>query len=339
MPSSTSNSNERLRDAAWGRIWAGALALAVLFVATAEIYWRVNGIVPSFSDTPVSWTLARRSVSRPDFDGVVLIGSSRILAGLDGKAFAEVYGGRRPVQLGINGADGRPILRRLANDPAFRGTVVCDVLPHLFFAENAPADADSGTESREPAPSTLSLVEHHLRLLVQKGFVFRVPDVAPKRVLESLIRRGRLPVQWRIGNFDRSESLDFSKLGGGDLADLERSFVRRRESVHGVPAQQMLQDLEAIDDMVSQIELRGGRVAFVRFPASGAVLATEERVFPRAASWDELVKHTRAISIHFTDYPALSGFRCPDGSHLDRQEAVEFSRALAWILKDSLQRQ
>jgi hypothetical protein len=294
-------------------------------------------MAPSFSDTAVSWTLARRSVSRPEFDGVVLIGSSRILADIDGAAFAEIYGGRAPVQLGINGADSRPVLRRLANDPAFCGTVVCDVLPHLFFAQDEQANGDPAAEANDQSPSILSLVEHHLRLMVQRICVFRVSDVAPKRVLESLIRRSRLPVQWRIGNFDRSESIDFSRLEDGDLDGLEQSYVRRRASARGVAHEQLLRNLETIDDMVSRIERRGGHVAFVRFPASGAVLAVEEQVFPRAETWDVLAVHTHAVSIHFADYPALSGFTCPDGSHLDRREAVRFTRVLAEILKDKLQ--
>ena len=38
-------------------------------------------------------------------------------------------------------------------------------------------------------------------------------------------------------------------------------------------------------------------------------------------------------AIHFEDYPGLSGYDCPDGSHLDVRDARKFTRALVRILR------
>ena len=40
------------------------------------------------------------------------------------------------------------------------------------------------------------------------------------------------------------------------------------------------------------------------------------RTWPREVYWDRLAAHSRALAIHFEDYPHLAGFQCPDGSHL-----------------------
>lgn len=92
--------------------------------------------------------------------------------------------------------------------------------------------------------------------------------------------------------------------------------------------------LERIDHAVSRIQQRGGRVIFVRFPVDGKVKQLEQKRCPRPEYWDVLVARTKAITIHFDDYPSLSNFHCPDGSHLDYRDAPRFTIALALILKE-----
>jgi hypothetical protein len=60
---------------------------------------------------------------------------------------------------------------------------------------------------------------------------------------------------------------------------------------------------------------------------------SDETVFPKARFWDQLAARTRAISIHFKDYPELSKFACPDTSHIASKDAPEFTRGVLAILK------
>ncbi len=71
---------------------------------------------------------------------------------------------------------------------------------------------------------------------------------------------------------------------------------------------------------------------FIRFPSTGMVRQLENQTWPREKYWDNLVANTRAGAIHFEDYPSLSEFDCPDGSHLDMRDAKIFTRSLAEIL-------
>jgi hypothetical protein len=89
---------------------------------------------------------------------------------------------------------------------------------------------------------------------------------------------------------------------------------------------------------VALIRARGGDVAFVRLPSSGRVLESERRDFPRERYWDRLAKEVDAVAIHYDDYPALRAYDPPEWSHLSREDAERFTRALVPILLDSLAR-
>jgi hypothetical protein len=95
-----------------------------------------------------------------------------------------------------------------------------------------------------------------------------------------------------------------------------------------VPTQQTLQHLAAA---VDAIQSRGGRVIFLAMPTSGLILAADDRSYPRLAFWDRIVASTRATAFHWKDYPALSVFVCPDGSHLDRQDTKAFTEAFVAV--------
>jgi hypothetical protein len=41
-----------------------------------------------------------------------------------------------------------------------------------------------------------------------------------------------------------------------------------------------------------------------------------------------LLARTGAVGLHFEDVPAMRGYRCPDGCHLDSRDAPSFTRAL-----------
>ena len=90
--------------------------------------------------------------------------------------------------------------------------------------------------------------------------------------------------------------------------------------------------IQKLEDLVTKIQTRGGKVIFVRFPTSGNCWQMDEEYLPKAKYWDVFAAHTRARTIHFKDYPSLSAFECPDCSHLDYRDAILFTKALVAIL-------
>jgi hypothetical protein len=87
---------------------------------------------------------------------------------------------------------------------------------------------------------------------------------------------------------------------------------------------------------VEKIRSRGGKFVFVRFPNSGGLKELEDRITPREKTWDPLLKMTDAPGIYYSDFPDLSGFNCPEWSHLSSGDSVEFSKRLVPHLRDAL---
>src|SRR5204863_1212904 len=87
---------------------------------------------------------------------------------------------------------------------------------------------------------------------------------------------------------------------------------------------------------VGKIRSRGGKIVFVRFPHTGGLKELEDRITPREKTWDPLLKMTGAPGIYYSDFPDLSGFNCPEWSHLSAGDSVEFSKRLVPHLRAAL---
>src|SRR5215469_14415598 len=84
---------------------------------------------------------------------------------------------------------------------------------------------------------------------------------------------------------------------------------------------------------VAKLWARGVPVVFVRPPSSGEYYVYEQRVFPRAETWDLLLKRTGAGGIHFDDYPQLQGDHLPEWSHIAASDANRFTAALVPLVQ------
>ncbi len=87
---------------------------------------------------------------------------------------------------------------------------------------------------------------------------------------------------------------------------------------------------------IEKIRSRGGKIIFVRFPNTGGLKELEDRIMPREKTWDPLLKMTGAPGIYYSDFPELSGFICPEWSHLSAGDSVEFSKRLVPNLRAAL---
>ena len=87
---------------------------------------------------------------------------------------------------------------------------------------------------------------------------------------------------------------------------------------------------------IGKIRARGGKIVFVRFPHTGGLKTLEDKLTPRQQNWDPLLQMTRAPGIYYSDYPDLSGFNCPEWSHLSAGDSVEFTKRLVPHLRTAL---
>src|SRR5436190_4935654 len=110
-----------------------ALALALIFMISWELYWRNRGFGPSFNDDKVLWASKRKEVYKPIDQATVFIGPSRIKFDLDIPTWEKLTG-EKAIQLAIVGTSPRLILNDLANDEKFKGKLIMDATEFSIFS-------------------------------------------------------------------------------------------------------------------------------------------------------------------------------------------------------------
>ncbi len=354
MPSSTSSFERVIPDLPWRRL---ALAAALLTtVATVAWEWRVRawGYAPTLNDTTDLWAQQREKVGA---DSLVIIGDSRAHFDLDLDELERGLG-RRPLQLAIDGSCAYPILADLASDERFHGTVICSVVPLMFFAPGGPLIANSEDALKRYHTRTWAQRSgHYLGMALEEHVAFLKQD---DLTLEQLLKR--LPIPNRANaqiappfppyfdTLDRERRArmieqcaqpgplqDHIKFGWPALytPPPPPSYVPKEAFLEGMgkAIEARFHDAAAA---VQKIRARGGKVVFVRFPNDGELRKIEDAATPRAGPWTRLLKDTGAPGIYFEDFPELANFRCPEWSHLSAPDSVGFTKRLVPHLKKAL---
>lgn len=331
MPSSTSNSKDldcayaRADTMPWSTNWLAVLVVFGGVFVSGELSFRSIGHAPSIGDDLALWILHRERVDRGP-TAVALLGDSRMQYGFSPKVADELMPTHQFAQLAISGLKPVATLRDLAEDRSFRGTVICAITAHGLLPSTWEDQQGHVRAFHEARRTWNTWVNNQLGNLVDRSFVVTNSSVGWKRVAQSLVERRQLPRPSPIQSaFDRSGSLDFSTWEPGYR---EKRIARRRSVLEAltVSRDEWLAGLSEIEQMVTRIQERGGRVAFVRFPTTDEHWELDERYFPRARFWDVFVDRTSATTLHFADVPSLTRFDCPDTSHIDARDVAEFTR-------------
>lgn len=344
MPSSTSNFRRPIPTANWTRVWALTGSLLVLSVFAWEIYWRSEGYTPQYSDSADIWASNRHLVGKGDGKQTVIIGASRVRFDLDLDVW-ESSTGKRPIVLGMNGSSAWPLLKDLAGQEDFRGTVVCGVTEGLFFlpgfagpARQAIANvkyarnwnpsqqvAFAISKQLEPRFALLNGWDLNLNAVIARWTRFEnregavvVPDLPP--LFQDNLLDGR-EVLW--------ETVTAESELGKRIQQIWIPLFSFGPPLGGPPLDELVQGIRAD---VERIRSRGGNVVFVRLPSTSDLLALEKQRWPRPAYWDRLIAETGVSGVHYEDYEELSGYDCPEWSHLTPGDAKTFTASLVEIL-------
>ena len=358
MPSSTSNFDfsRVIPDLPWRRLaWTAALVTAVIALAW-EFRARSLGYGPSLNDSSDLWAQER---SRVQPDSAVIIGDSRALFDLD-LGVLEKGLGRRPLQLALVGSCPYPILENLANDESFHGTVIASLLPALWLVPAGPPMANSEKALKHWRDWTpAQRASHELAMLLEERIAcLKARDLTLKQLLTHLPISDRpnaqvgpkLPPYFQTTARDRQTRLFEPAAHPGPLQDRVKfgwiplftpppppSFVPKEIFLKGVGAaiEKRFKDTAAA---VKKIRARGGKVVFVRFPHSGELKKLEDLATPRQGPWDRIIRESGAPGIYYSDYPELSGFDCPEWSHLSAADATVFTQRLIPHLQEALKK-
>ena len=340
--------------------WRGITVVVVLVVIAAacawEFYCRSIGYGPTLNDDEDLWTMTRQRVTP---ESVVIIGDSRGWYDLDLDELQKGLG-KRPVQLAMGGGCGYPVLADLADDKTFHGTILCSVVPMLFFAPpGAPPmeRAEKGIK-RFHNQTPAQRASEYLGMWLEEHVAFLKPDDLS---LEGLLNQ--LPIPNRPGArvpptfppYFQTEDRERRARMWEKCAEPGSELAKRIQQIWlplftpppppsyvpkdvfmakiGEGIQKRFAD---VTGAVEKIRARGGKIVFVRFPHSGGLKELENKIMPREKSWDPLFQMTKAPGIYFSDFPELAGFDCPEWSHLTAGDSVEFTKRLVPHLREAL---
>jgi hypothetical protein len=331
MHSSISNSNDRCPDGPCLKIWIVSIVLACTILLAAELFFRRLGHKPQIMDNMAFWSIHRSRVYSDDPNNmVVLLGASRMQTDFVPEVFTEKFPNSRLVNLSINARYPVAVLRDLAQDEDFVGTVICSIKAEALTKPRWQ-DQQPYINYYHRQFNTNEILNHWFAFKMQKSVAVISPTLKLYEILRNLVTHKRLPQPSYITIFpDRSRRADYSKL---DISahrtkrnKLTKAYYKKRRDIS---PQQWLSDTMEIEKLVKKIHSRGSKVIFVRLPSTGEYYQYEENTCPKELYWDKFADLTSAAMIHFKDVPELANFDCPDTSHLDYRDAVRFTRALA----------
>lgn len=358
MHSSTSNSDYRrtIPDLPWRGVLLAVALLTVTATAGWELWARRAGYAPTLNDTADLWAEARASVQP---DSLVLLGTSRMLFDLDLEVLEQGLG-RRPTQLAIVGSSPYPVLADLAADERFRGTVLLDVVPMMYFAPPGTplVQASERALRRYREWNHAQRWGHRLGLQLEGRLAFlQQEDLTLAKLLErvpladrpgALVAPRMPPYFYSLERDRRARMVPAAAVVGSPLqqevtASWERLFNPPPPPTFIPPErfQQMMGDaFEArfrdTAQAIARIRARGGEVVLLRLPVSGPLVAHEEKLAPEAATWERLVRENGVPAIHFAAHAELRAFTCPEWSHLSAEDSVEFTRRLVPYVRAAL---
>jgi hypothetical protein len=316
---------------------AGWLAMVLVLVAVAAWEWRMRALgleAGDLGDGRSHWAVERRKLAEGRHDGVVIIGSSRILFDTDLDVW-EGMTGRRPIQLALPGTNPRPVLLHLAQESDFRGLVVVGVTPDLYFMDRfsyLPQFEDILGFWRQESPSDRA--GHRIGTYLSRRLAFLDEAYRLAPLIERFdiadragVRRPYLEV-WKIEETsdDRQHRLWWRLLHDTRLRDHARLVWGPFDGDRPEPETVDRAIAESVR-AVAAIRARGGEVVFVRSPSAGLYYESEQAGYPRAATWDRLLRESGAFGIHFEDYPEMRSLDVPEWSHLSPASATRFTHA------------
>lgn len=315
--------------------------IVVIFISAWELHLRAKGTVPTYDEGKEQWADKRAKVY--DSAATVFIGSSRIKYDLDIDTWRKLTG-RQVIQLAMEGNSPVPILENLAVDPRFNGKLVIDVTETAFFlADDAPGRHEQSEninyyKDRTPAQRASFILNHALEsqfvFLDKGGFSLNAMlDDLPIPNRPRVNKPAVFPQDFHWITFDRQDKMSPRFLVDTSLQHQVQNIWQNSHKARDRYRAQHPKDpapgiIQRVSTAVAKIKSRGGEVVFVRPPASSPMKEWEEKTFPRAKYWEQVLVATQCKGIHFADDPTTADLICPEWSHLSPAGAVVYTRSL-----------
>ena len=315
----------------WKRTWLVAILVSFAFVTGIELLLRANGHHRGLATDLDDWASVRETVYDPEGKVIVLLGASRMQLNIDTASLRQRYPDYTVAQLAINGCAPMYALEDLANDPQFKGIVVCSIMMGTL-----PESGWSGQEKYvahyHKSNNINSKINRTISLFKKDNLVISDPRIKLFNIVKGFATEKKMMEPFFIhGLSDRSCKADYSKCTEEQLMQFVPEVMRQKNKPQltlNTNPQKWLKEVQVVETLVQKIHARGGKVIFVRMPTSDELWDYEQQVIPKSLFWDCFVETTSAETIHFKEVATLKSFHCPDRSHLDYRDTEKFTSAL-----------
>lgn len=342
MHSFTSNSNDRLPILKWRKIFAALFLLIVGFLIAWNVVWMNFGYRIQPKDDARLWVYQRQRLSSTGKNALVLTGSSRMRAGMDLNEIRRITG-KEPFQLAVGSGSPIPVLKNLAADESFSGTIIAEVTEYIFHIES-----DDSTTDRWSAEYAVGKYDH--------DYLFPLKSRAESLIIHPEIGYTLPEILQNVftGRFSDSDFLQKVSMGAPPKNNFERSWqgyhddlspaqieLRRQVSNEAIlqavknktPDPIKFHELaRRISSYTKRIESRGGKVVLVSFPLNGEIKELNEKYFPKNEFWNVIAAESSAQAIYYADYPQLASIETMDGTHFSGNNATRFTDELLKII-------
>lgn len=332
-----------------------SLVIALLFgaigLASWEFYWRSQGKIPTIQDDNGLWASTRAKVDKLTDEDFLFVGSSRIHFDVQLGIWEELTG-KKPVQLAMGGSSPLPMLRDIARNSSFSGTIIVGITPPLFFSTTFPkAPPISGPQERidyfkkrtyaqkfnqwlsMPLQRNLVMI-HSYEEMVSGNFDLR--SILETVQIGNRTKKPQMPPFPEFGSIDEDRNVRML-----DRMIKEPEFAQTiinawmfliKGSASMPPPDKKSTTAFFLED-IEILKKRGARIILLRAPSAGEFHEIEQKVAPRKTFWDELVSKSGLPSYHFEDYEQFKALHLPELSHLSAEDADFFTRELIKIMK------
>jgi hypothetical protein len=324
--------------------WIGILLTTVLLsavgLASIEKLRRVQGHHPSVRDAADLWALNYQQAKRAGDKALALIGTSRMLYGIDPNQLQQIFPQHTPFMLANNGAYPILSLQLLAEDQRFKGDVLMDIdgrgLAKPYFAMQPETIA----RAKQGLGPSLSL-NRRLQSYWQNHAVIAQANLGLPALLARKLFGAPAPMPDHVRMYpDRSAQLDFQTSNlpiSAMRANFAQGVLNDYQSNPPPTPEQYLRDLAPVVRYLTMLRKKGSRVWVFASPTNGAHRAADEKGYPRVHYWDrfarEIAAPNGACAINAMDIPELSAIDLPDSSHIDQRDRQRYTSALALAMK------
>lgn len=308
-----------------------AIVVSLVFLTCLECFWRLQGHQPAIIDDMRLWSLQRDKVGTSAHE-IVLLGSSRMQTGVSTKTLKELLPTYQIINLSTDGSCANAALRDLAEDEKFSGLVLCDMTAQcLLFGDGTMLGQHAYARYYHRVFNLNNKINRIIANIVQQNLTVVDPYLSLQKILGLVLTKRELrQPNYMTTNEDRTRSADYTKtnLALHKAKRIEYIKVHYQKLYPSIKKDLFFNKVKSLENAVNRIQMRGGKVVFIRFPVSGEHWDIDEKYFPKEIYWDLFSRLTDAETIHFKDVKTLSNFDCPDTSHLDFRDKPEFTRQL-----------